>query len=139
MPEPAASLDLQVAETIERALELYREKHVDHAIEIMGALAAEAPTVPPVQFYLALLLVQDGQFNGAIEPARLAVQQAPESGKASMVLYRALGGSGLHAEALEELKRYLATNPSGEYAEILRDLKTKIEVEVEKDGPCESW
>jgi tetratricopeptide (TPR) repeat protein len=138
MTQEAAKIDPLVAQAITRAFELDRAKQRDSAIEIMTALAADVPTVWQVQFVLALFLVRNGRFNEAVDHGQLAVEQAPKSAKASMVLYRALGGAGLYVEALEEAKRYLSTAPSGEYAEILRGLKAEIEVELEKDGSCES-
>jgi tetratricopeptide (TPR) repeat protein len=134
MTHAAVKLDPFVAEKIERAFELARENQTDAAIDVMTALSVDVPEVWQVQFSLALFLVRNGRFAEAADHGRLAVQQSPKSAKASMVLYRALGGAGLYAEALEEVKRYLSTNPSGEYAQILLNLKAEIEAELERDG-----
>ena len=138
MTQGPGTIDPRTAEAIERAFDLNREKQTSAAIEEMRTLAVMVPTEWPVQFCLALFLLRDGRFNEAVGPARLAVEQRPRSAKASMVLYRALGGTGKYVELLEEMKRYLSLGQSGQYTDILIKLKKEIEAELERDEQCES-
>jgi tetratricopeptide (TPR) repeat protein len=138
MIQAATKIDPQVAETIEQAFALNRQKQTDWSIEIMKTLAVKSPNIWHVQFCLALFLYRDGRFNESIKHGYLAVQLSPKSAKASMILYQALGKAGLLVESLEEMKRYLSMKPTGKYAEILRGLKRDIEEDLERNPDADS-
>jgi tetratricopeptide (TPR) repeat protein len=138
MTQGATKIDPQIAETIERAMELNRQNQAELAIEIMSALVTEFPASAKAHGVLSLLYWSNGQFDAAIKYSQIAVQLSPTSALASMVLYSSLGKTGLLVEALEEMKRYLSMKPTGKYAEILRGLKREIEEDLERNPDADS-
>jgi len=91
------------------------------AVQLLSALTAEFPREAKLHGYLAAFLWRSGRFGEAIEPARLATVLTPQSERASLVLFHLLWKTGQRIEALDEMKRFLTGNTSGEYSRMIKE------------------
>ncbi len=122
MGQIAAGADSQkVLEAINRAIALDEDNQTAAAVELLMPLAAEFPEAAIIHGYLASYLLSCRRFHESIAHARQAVRLSPKSEKASVVLFHVLNGTGQHAEARDEMKRFLTIRWSDEYARILRE------------------
>jgi tetratricopeptide (TPR) repeat protein len=126
--------DPQVIAGIKHARDLYSEGETEAAVQYLLALIDNFPATASLHGYVALLFSRVGQLDEAIDHGRQAVYLSPTSENASLVLFEALSKSGLHIEALEEMKRFLALKPSREYLKTIEEW----ELNESKICPCAS-
>ena len=115
--------DPKVVATINRAIQLDKKNQTPSAVALLSRLTKEFPRAASVHGYLAWFLLQTGKKTKAIKHGRLAAELAPNSEKASLVYFYALWDSGRQIQALQEMKRFLATHTSKEYSAINKDWK----------------
>jgi predicted Zn-dependent protease len=109
-------------EKINLAVELAEESQTASAVTLLLALVAEFPRAPLAHAYLGWVLSRDGRHREAIEHGKAAIQLAPTSERASLLLFRMLWSAGEREQAFDEMKRFVAIGHSGEYTRVMLEL-----------------
>jgi predicted Zn-dependent protease len=113
--------DPRVAAAIDRAIELDENDQSSSAVQLLARLAEEFPQTASVHAYLGWFLLRVERTADAVGHARQAVELAPGSEKASLIYFHTLWKSGQQAQALDEMKRFIAIQPSNEYSALIDD------------------
>jgi tetratricopeptide (TPR) repeat protein len=121
MTQTTGNRDPLVIEGIKQATDLDSKGETESAVRNLLALIKDFPAAASLHGYVALFLSRSGRLDEAIGYARQAIHLSPKSEKASLVLFGALWTAGLHIEALDEMKRFLAIRTSEEYTKMIKE------------------
>jgi predicted Zn-dependent protease len=126
----------RLMEAISRAESLRKANQASEGIQILRKLMAEFPEASIVHVFLAWNLLKEGQNVEAIEVAQDAVQLAPKSEIASIVLYLTRMKAGLLDSALDEMKRFIKIGgKSKEYSRLIKEFRRIMdEDDAERDA-----
>jgi hypothetical protein len=113
----------RVFETISQVVELVADDRAPLATERLVALVAEFPREGLAHAYLAWVLSSSGRHRDAIEHGKVAVQLSPRSERVSLLFFRVLWSADERAQALDEMRRFVALEDSEEYAQIILELE----------------
>jgi predicted Zn-dependent protease len=113
----------RVFETISQVVELVADDQTGLATERMVALVAEFPKEALAHGYLAWVLSRGGKYRDAIEHGKVSVRLLPRSERVSLLFFRVLWSADQHAQALDEMRRFVTLEDSEEYAQIILQLE----------------
>jgi predicted Zn-dependent protease len=114
--------DPSFAARFNTALKLRSRKNYEQAKELLLDLADENADSASVFGILGDVYWRLGSLPEAIQCFRRAVELSPTSELASLGLFHALWEAGQYRQAREEMKRFVSTSHSPEYARILGEL-----------------
>lgn len=110
---------------IKEATNFHAMGEVGAAVKLLESLLREFPKEPSVHLYLAWYQRESGRYAEAIEHAKQAVQELPQSSRASLVLFHTLWKAERKEEAIEEIRRFLPIRTTAKHTSHYRDILTK--------------
>ena len=115
------------AKALEQALALHRQGNLPGAMERYVKVLQDDPRNADALYYVAVVAMQDGQFEEGIKLAQRALAFGPPQARVHNVLGRAYHQLGRNREALESFNRAIAVDPKfadghGNRANLLSEL-----------------
>jgi len=119
--------DADLAPRFAEAAVLANAERFDEAITLLERLRDEHPTVVHLTGVLGATLYRAGRLNEAVGLLTQAAAAAPHKELPSIALFHCLWDLDRHSEACDELVRFLRSNESDLYRELLSDLGWKFD------------
>jgi predicted Zn-dependent protease len=120
MTEPIGNDLRRVESAINNAIKLAEADRPMEAAELLAGMVNLFPKAASLRAYLGWALSESGRQKEAIAQSHRATRLAPRSEKASLIHFHTLCRANRHVEALDEMKRFLRTNPSEYYKNLIR-------------------
>ena len=111
----------RVVNAINAAIDLASKIQFEAAAQVLLEIIDEFPRAAAPRAYLSWYLLQLSRGTEAVAHGRAAIQLAPHSEMASLVYFHVLWNLGMHIEALDEMKRFMLSNQSREYINIIKE------------------
>jgi len=112
----------QLNETLQQAIGSYHAGQLTQAIAQLEGDSKRFPKSPKLWGYLGFLYSERGAETKAIRAFRNALRLSPRSEQASLGLFHSLWRAGRMDDAFHEMRRFMKSNDSPRYLELLRDM-----------------
>ena len=115
---------------LQAAIDSYHAGHLDAAINHLTSNAAEFPNAARLWGYLGFLYGEAGEDARAAHAFRKATSLSPHSEQASLGLFHSLWRAGKTNAAFDEMRRYVKSNDSPHYRQLIRDMLAESPTEL---------
>jgi tetratricopeptide (TPR) repeat protein len=112
----------QLNELLQAAIDSYQAGRIDAAIAHLIQNAGSFPTAAKLWGYLGFLHGEAGEHLKAARAFRRAANISPHSEQASLGLFHSLWRSGKTNAAFDEMRRFVKSNDSPSYRQLIRDM-----------------
>jgi Flp pilus assembly protein TadD len=112
----------QLDDLLQLAIDAYHAGRIDEAIDHLAAQASGFPKAARLWGYLGFLYVEAGEPAKAQHAFRTATRLSPRSEQASLGLFHSLWRSGKTDAAFNEMRRFVKSNDSPRYRQLIRDM-----------------
>jgi predicted Zn-dependent protease len=119
----------QLDALLQTAIDSYHAGRLDRAIDQLAGNARKFPKAARLFGYLGFLYAEAGNDAKAVQTFRKAIGLSPHSEQASLGLFHSLWRTGRTDAAFDELRRFVKSNDSPHYRQLIRDMLA--------DGPTE--
>ena len=119
----------QLDALLQTAIDSYHADRLDHAIDQLANSARNFPRAARLFGYLGFLYAEAGEHTKGAQAFRKATSLSPHSEQASLGLFHSLWRTGKTNAAFDEMRRFVKSNDSPRYRQLIRDMLA--------DGPAE--
>lgn len=124
----------QVPEVLAEAQTQYQQHQVTAAKRNVESILAVAPDNPDALVLLANIMLEDGEIDGALAPARRAALADPNHADAQLTLGVIRQERGNLNGALDAYARYIELAPDGRYAASIKKEIARIKTRLRQQG-----
>ncbi|MGA2583328.1 MAG: tetratricopeptide repeat protein [Tepidisphaeraceae bacterium] len=107
---------------LQAAIDSYHAGQLDEAINHLSQSASDFPKAAKLWGYLGFLYAEAGEDVKAAQAFRKAASISPHSEQASLGLFHSLWRMGKTNAAFDEMRRYVKSNDSPRYRQLIRDM-----------------
>ncbi len=112
----------QLDELLQSAIDAFHAGQIDEAIDLIVQRASSFPKAARLWGYLGFLYGEAGKHTRAERAFRKTTALSPHSEQASLGLFHSLWNTGKTDAAFDEMRRFVKSNDSPRYRQLIRDM-----------------